>query len=129
MSMGDEQAQIWDLWIAGVGAQGAAFARGRLDATEVLLVHAAPDALDVDVRDDGGALLARGKGLRRTADTPMARLRRDGGGIIRDDVWPSHDDIGRTVIVMGGEVGVLTSWWNADDQQQWRWSLEFYNHR
>jgi hypothetical protein len=33
------------------------------------------------------------------------------------------------VIVVGGEVGILQSWWNDPQHQEWRWSLEFYNHR
>ena len=43
--------QIWDLWYPGAAAQDLAFARGRLDATGVLPVHAAPPTLDVVVRD------------------------------------------------------------------------------
>jgi hypothetical protein len=26
-------------------------------------------------------------------------------------------------------VGHLRSWWNAPDHDEWRWSVEFYNHR
>src|SRR5688572_24180554 len=63
--------QIWDLWYPSAAAQGLPFARGRLDATDLLLVHAAPDDLDVEVRTDDGHLVARGKGLGRTADRPM----------------------------------------------------------
>jgi hypothetical protein len=59
----------------------------------------------------------------------MARLRRHGNQVIREDVWPTDDDIGRPVILAGGEVGILKAWWNADDGQEWRWQLEFYNHR
>ena len=60
-------AHIWDLWIADVGARGASFARGRLDETEVLLVHAAPNVLSVDVWTDQGQLVARAERLRREA--------------------------------------------------------------
>ena len=77
MIQGDHQ--VWDLWYPDAAAQGLPFARGRLDATDVLLVHAAPATLDVAVRDDDGQVLAQGDGLARTAERPMARLTvRDG---------------------------------------------------
>lgn len=121
--------QVWDLWTPGAAATGLPFARGLLDATEVLLVHAAPDALDVEVRTADGHLLARGENLPRTRATPMARLVRQGDKIRREDVWPSSEDIGRPVILPGGEVGILIEWWNASDGSEWRWRVEFYNHR
>jgi hypothetical protein len=127
--MGRTSAQIWDLWYPHAAAQGLPFARGRLDATDVLLVHAAPESLDVAVRDDVGRLLAQGKGLARTADRPMARLTVRDGEIARDDLWPEERDIGRPVILPGGEVGILRAWWNAADGSEWRWQLELYNHR
>ena len=120
---------IWDLWYPSAAAQGLPFARGRLDATEILLVHAAPESLDVAVRTDHGRLIAEGKGLSRTAERPMARLRVLGNSIEREDLWPRVDDIGRSVILPGGEVGILLEWWNADDGSEWRWQVEFYNHR
>ena len=122
-------AQIWDLWYPDAAAQGLPFARGRLDATDVLLVHAAPETLDVAVRNDEGQLLARGVGLARTAEHPIARLTVVDGQIGREDLWPVADDIGRPVILPGGEVGILISWWNAPDGSEWRWQVEFYNHR
>ena len=122
-------AETWDLWYPNAAARGLPFARGRLDATPVLLVHAAPDTVDVEVRDDDGALLARGRGLRRTADRPMARLIRSGDRIAREDLWPEEIDLGRPVILAGGEVGILKSWWNAPDGSAWRWRVEFFNHR
>lgn len=124
-----QKIQIWDLWVPDVGAQGLSFARGRLNATDVLLVHAAPEKLNVEVRGDDGSLLAKGSNLARTLDSPMARLRRQGERITREDIWPVEADHGSLVIVAGGEVGVLRKWWNDADRQQWRWSLEFYNHR
>src|SRR5687768_18413169 len=101
------QIEIWDLWYPNAGAQGLPFARGRLDATAVLLVHAAPETLDVEVRADGGEVLARGRDLRRTADRPIARLSRGGDRIERRDLWPAEEDLGRPVILPGGEVGLL----------------------
>jgi hypothetical protein len=127
--MAAKEQQIWDLWIADVGATGISFARGRLDSTDVLLVHAAPQKLNVEVRNSEGMVIARGENLSRTADTPMARLRRQGDKITREDIWPTESDFGTPVIVAGGEVGTLQKWWNDAEQQQWRWSLEFYNHR
>ncbi|MBV8195010.1 MAG: hypothetical protein JOY80_05725 [Candidatus Dormibacteraeota bacterium] len=124
-----ERIQIWDLWIPGAGSQGVSFARGRLRETLTLLVHALPDAINVDVFDDTGRLIARGQTLIRTAETPMARLRCAAGRVTRDDIWPEPVDHGSPVILMGGEVGVLRSWWNADNQQEWRWTIELYNRR
>ena len=127
MTQGDHQ--IWDLWYPDAAAQGLPFARGRLAATDVLLVHAAPDALDVVVRDDEDRVLVQGSRLVRTAERPMARLAVRGGRIAREDLWPEDSDIGRPVILPGGEVGILLSWWNAEDGSEWRWRVEFYNHR
>jgi hypothetical protein len=121
--------EVWDLWFPNAAAQGLSFARGRLDATETLLVHAAPDVLRVEVRDDDGKRLAFGDGLTRTADRPIARLTRKGDTITRLDLWPEGEDIGRPVILPGGEVGILKTWWNADDGSEWRWTVELYNHR
>jgi hypothetical protein len=105
------------------------FARGRLDATNILLVHAAPEVLDVDVSSDRGERLASARGLPRTADRPIARLTRQGAEIAREDLWPTSQDIDQPVILPGGEVGILRNWWNADDGSEWRWTIELYNHR
>lgn len=121
--------QIWDLWYPNAAAQGLPFARGRMEASDVLLVHAAPDALRVDVRDDAGRRLAFSDGLARTAERPIARLTRVGDRVTRVDLWPEPRDIGRPVILPGGEVGRLLAWWNATDGSEWRWQVEFYNHR
>ena len=123
------EQQIWDLWIPDVAAQGVSFARGRLNATQVLLVHAAPEKLTVEVYDDTRIILAQGTDLLRTANTPMARLQLRGKHVTREDIWPTEADIGLAVILAGGEVGILQQWWNDVEQQQWRWRLEFYNHR
>ena len=121
--------EIWDLWFPNAAAQGLSFARGRLDHTDVLLVHAAPETLRVEVRNDAGGLLATGDQLARTADRPIARLTRRGDRITREDLWPGDADLNLPVILPGGEVGILKSWWNAPDGQEWRWQVEFYNHR
>jgi hypothetical protein len=121
--------QVWDLWYPGAAAQGLSFARGRLDTTDVLLVHAAPEIMDVSVRGDDGTLLAEGKGLARTEERSMARLTVRDGEIDREDLWPTDEDVGRPVLLPGGEVGILLAWWNAEDGSEWRWQVEFYNHR
>jgi hypothetical protein len=123
------EQHTWDLWYPNAAARGLPFARGRLDAVEILLVHAAPEVLDVDVRRDVGSVVARGRGLTRTADRPMARLTITDDAISRIDLWPGAEDNGRPVILPGGEVGILLAWWNAEDGSEWRWRVEFYNHR
>ena len=123
------QLQIWDLWYPQAGATGVSFARGRLDATNILLVHAAPPVLTVEVRSESGDRIAYAKDLAQTADRAMARLTVWGEQITREDLWPTEDDIGQLVILPGGEVGRLISWWNAEDGSEWRWQVEFYNHR
>jgi hypothetical protein len=121
--------EIWDLWYPDAAAQGLPFARGRLQATDTLLVHAAPETLRVEVRADDGRLLAHGARLPRTAERPMTRLTRHGAEITREDCWPTEADLNRPVILPGGEVGLLRAWWHAPDGSAWRWSVEFYNHR
>ena len=122
------QLQIWDLWYPQAAATGVPFARGRLDATNVLLVHAAPPMLTIEVRSDSGKRIAYAQDLAQTADRPMARLTVQGESIRREDLWPTQEDLGRMVILPGGEVGQLLSWWNAEDGSEWRWQVEFYNH-
>jgi len=123
------QLQIWDLWYPKAAATGVPFARGRLDATEILWVHAAPPMLTVEVRSENGERIAYAKDVAQTGDFPMARLVIQGEDIMREDRWPTQSDIGQLVILPGGEVGTLTSWWNAEDGSEWRWQVEFYNHR
>ena len=125
----DSQLQVWDLWYPQAGATGISFARGRLEKTNVLLVHAPPAMLTVEVRTESGSRLAFAQDLEQTADRPMARLTVEGEHIRREDLWPEQSDIGRIVILPGGEVGKLINWWNAQDGSEWRWQVEFYNHR
>ena len=123
------EQHIWDLWFPDAAAQGLPFARGRLDATGVLLVHAAPEVLDVDVWSDEGWLVARGTNLRRSADRPMARLFGEERTVVRQDLWPDQSDLGRPVILPSGEVGILMSWSHAADGSSWRWQVEISSHR
>jgi hypothetical protein len=121
--------ETWDLWFPDSGATGLAFARGRLDPTDVLWVHAAPPSLNVTVRDEKERVVASGKELPRVGKRlPLTRLARKGEAVEREDRWPTQADLGALVILPGGEVGRLTSWWNAEDGSEWRWQVEFYNH-
>jgi hypothetical protein len=120
--------EIWDLWYPEAGATGLPFARGRLDPTDVLWVHAAPPVLQVTVRDAQGHVIATGSQLERTGERlPLTRLLRRGEIVQRADRWPTDSDLGALVILPGGEVGTLISWWNAEDGSEWRWQVEFYN--
>jgi hypothetical protein len=122
--------EIWDLWFPSAGATGIPFARARVEgdvAGDRVLVHAAPRKLNVDVRADDGTLVARGEELERGAPGPISFLVREGGAIRLQDGWPTDEDLGRLVILPGGEAGVLTAWWHADDRRSWRWSVELSN--
>ena len=109
-----ENLETWDLWYPGPGATGLPFARSRInarDAAERLLVHAAPQKLQVAVRDAAGKLLATGDRLERHQPGPMSYLLRRGATITLEDGWPTDRDIGLLVILPGGEAGILKSWW------------------
>ena len=120
--------QTWDLWYPQAAASGLAFGRGRIDGAEILLVHAAPKVLAVKVYD-GDTLVAQGEDLEATGDTPITRLTRRGDRIEREDIWPAAEDLGRLVLLSGGEVGTLVHWWHAPDHSEWRWQLELYNKK
>jgi hypothetical protein len=124
--------ETWDLWFPGAGATGMSFARSRVEADaagDQVLVHAAPPQLNVTVRDEQGAVLAEGRDLKRHEPGPMSVLTRRDGAINLEDHWPDEADLGRLVILPGGEAGILTAWWHAPDRSQWRWQLELSNHR
>ena len=124
-----EQHEEWDVWYSKAGATGLSFARGRIGPpAAVMLVHAAPEAMTVTVRQND-QVVARGQDLKPTGETPIARLTRRGDQIEREDIWPSEQDVGRLVLLPGGEVGTLLHWWNAEDHSEWRWQIELYNHR
>ena len=116
--------EVWDIWFPEAGATGISFARSRVEAEAAgdrLLVHAAPPKFDVSVRDTEGRLIAHGTGLERGEPGPMTALIRRGGEIALEDVWPDDDDLGRLVILPGGEAGILRAWWHAPDHSEWRW--------
>lgn len=127
--MAQEDRYTWDLWLTDAGATGINFARGISAPTSTMLVHAAPQTLNVEVRGSDGRLIAKGENLARTTDSPIVRLRLQGTSITREDIWPTETDYGSLLIVAGGEIGTLLYWWNDEQRQQWRWRLEFYNHR
>jgi len=121
--------EIWEIWYPDAAADGLLVARGKLEQTTTLWLHAAPPTVRVEVRSMDGQRLAFGDRLEATGERgPMTLLRRDGDRIIRQDRWPEQSDLGTLVILPGGEVGYLRAWWNRDDKREWRWSVEFYNH-
>src|SRR5579864_3718748 len=99
---------------------GLEFARGKMAPADVVVAHALPERVSVEVHDAAGGLVARGDDLRAQRSLPMARLILRDGAISREDVWPDASDVGRPVILPGGEVGILLAWWNADDGSEWR---------
>ena len=114
--------------ITGAGSGfGLEFARGVTDETECVLAHALPERVTVVVTDDNDAVVAKGEALSDDTSRPMARLWVRGGRVDRENVWPDESDLGRPVILPGGEVGILRAWWNADDGSEWRWQVEFSN--
>ena len=125
-------AETWDLWFPQAGSTGVSFARARVEpdaAGEQVLVHAAPPRLQVTVTDESGRVVARGDNLARREEGPMVHLVRRDGEIRLEDGWPGDDDVGRVVLLPGGEAGILLSWWHAPDRSAWQWRVEFSNHR
>jgi hypothetical protein len=125
-----DKLETWDLWLPGPGATGLPFARSRINANDAgdrVLVHAAPQRLQVVVTDAAGQVVARSDRLERHQPGPISFLIRHGATITLEDGWPAATDIGRVVLLPGGEAGILKSWWNADDRKEWRWQVEFYN--
>ena len=118
--MPEALVHIWELRGPDAAAVGLPFARGRLDATEILLVHAAPRLLEAEVRAEDGHRVALGTSLERTLDSPMVRLSVRDGRIERKDLWPDERDLGRPVLLPSGEVGILRAWWHAGDHSDWR---------
>ena len=120
--------QYWAVWYPKAAATGLLVARARVDSTPMVLFHAAPDVITVEVSDDRGNLQALGKDLPKTRDSPISRLDIQGTQVTREDLWPAAQWLlGATVLLPGGEAGVLKSWWNSDDMKEWRWEVEFYN--
>lgn len=126
----DHDIEIWELWFPGAAATGLSFARARIDRTDVVWVHAAPETLAVTVRTSGDRVVARGEWLERAGERyPFTHLAKQDGRLVREDRWPTEADLGAVVILPGGEAGRLTAFWRAEDGSEWRWRLELYNHR
>jgi len=122
--------QTWEVFYPEAAATGLPFARCRIDPTAVLWLHAAPPTLAVVVREGEERIIARGEPLERRGEPcPMTRLVREGDQIRREDRFPTQADLGALVLLPGGEAGHLRAWWNAADGSEWRWQVEFYNHR
>jgi hypothetical protein len=120
-------SQTWDLRNPDGGMLGLEFARGIAAATDCMLAHSLPQRVTVTVTDDNDVVIAKGDELCDDASRPMSRLWVRGDRIERENVWPEESDLGRPVILPGGEVGILRSWWNAADGSSWRWQVEFSN--
>jgi hypothetical protein len=130
MSMAMDHVHTWEIWYPGAGATGLAVARARIDPADAVWAHAVPRKVAVTVRQGDDRVIARGEPLERSGPyLPMTRLALEGDAIGREDRWPTDDDLGAIVILPGGEAGVLTAWWNAEDGSAWRWSVEFSNRR
>lgn len=128
--MVDARLHTWEVYYPEAAATGLPFARCRIDPTDVLWLHSAPEKLAVTVREGDDRVIARGEPLERVGDKfPMTRLVRTADTIRREDRFPTQADLGELVLLPGGEVGHLRAWWNAADGSEWRWQVEFYNHR
>jgi hypothetical protein len=125
----NQTLEYWTVWYPEAAATGLLLARAQVDPAKVMLLHAAPGVITVEVTDAHGRRLAYGADLKRTLDSPMCRLRREGDRVTREDTWPGPDDLGVPVLLPGGEAGILQQWWHAPDQQEWRWQVEFYNSK
>jgi hypothetical protein len=128
--MTENKNERWDLWYPKAAADGISFARSVIRAgEEVVLVHAAPQFLSVEIFNEEGQRVAAGNDLEATQDSPMTRLERHGSRITRIDLFPEQQDLGRLVLLPGGEAGTLLEWWHAEDHSKWRWQIEFYNEK
>lgn len=119
---------IWEIRNPDGGMLGVEVAKSVMEANGCVLAHAMPERVSVTVRDAEDRVVAKGDELCADETTPMARLGIADGKVNRRQVWPDDSDIDRPVILPGGEVGILKTWWNAPDGSEWRWQVEFHNH-
>jgi hypothetical protein len=130
LTMALSDVHTWEIWYPGAGATGIEIARARIDPIDAVWAHALPRKVAVTVRQGDDRVIARGEPLEREGPyLPITRLAIDGATVRREDRWPTDADVGAIVILPGGEAGVLTAWWNAEDGSAWRWSVEFSNRR
>src|SRR3989440_8886319 len=102
----ESETVLWDLWYPEAGATGVPFARGRLNPTDVLWIHAAPPTLEVAVRTAGGRVVATGESLIRSGPRfPMTRLWLDGAQVRRGEPGPKAAEPGQLVIFPAREDG------------------------
>jgi hypothetical protein len=128
--MAMDHVHTWEIWYPGAGATGIQIARARIDPTDAVWVHAVARKVAVTVRQGDDRVVARGETLTREGGyLPKTRFTIAGDQVAREDRWPTEPDLGSVVILPGGEAGVLTAWWNAEDGSAWRWSVEFSNRR
>jgi hypothetical protein len=123
----DKNLHYWSVWYPKAAATGMHLSRCLIDPQAKVLLHAAPDVITVEVHDQSGTRIAYGIDLKRSQQSPICLLRRDGDSITREDLWPTDEDLGTVVLLPGGEAGILQAWWNAPDHTEWRWQVEFYN--
>ena len=119
---------VWELRNPDGASQGLEYARARLAPTERVLAHALPERVNVEVYDDDRKLVAHADDLKGGESSPMAMLEVADGAVTRRNLWPDDTHLGLPVILAGGEVGILTAWWHADDKSEWTWSIELHNH-
>ncbi len=128
--MVEQRLHTWEVYYPEAAATGLPFARCRIEPCNVLWLHSAPEKLAVTVRQGDDRVIAHGEPLESSSEKfPMTRLVRDGESITREDRFPTATDLGELVMLPGGEAGHLRAWWNAEDGSEWRWQVEFYNHR
>ena len=77
---------IWHLRNPDGASMGLEFATGRSAPTVTMLGHSLPERVDVEVRDEASAMIARADGLEHEAVTPMSRLTLRNGSIERENV-------------------------------------------
>jgi hypothetical protein len=125
-----DNVHTWEIFYPGAGATGIYIARSRIDPAKVVWAHAVARKVAVTVRQGDDTVIARGETLTRDGSyKPMTRFAISDDQVTREDRWPTEDDRGSVVILPGGEAGILTAWWNADDGSAWRWSVEFSNRK
>ena len=103
------ETYVWELRNPDGGALGLEFARGTSAPTDVLLVHAAPSRLNVEVRTWEGDLVAVGRNLTHDEVAPMAKLSISGNKVRRENLWPTEEDVGRFVDNFGAFAEALRS--------------------
>ena len=104
-------------------------ARGRIEPTDRLLLHAAPNFITVEVYDDNRELVAKGTDLPATLKSPMCLLWLDGNAVKRKDLWPTAEHVGLPVLLPGGEAASSSPGGTATTGMEWRWQVEFCNSR